>query len=78
MTPHMFYNRCQCLRVIVIDEISMVPADLLGHLAKRLRKAKEHQFCSKRSEEESRRFGGVNLILCGDLAVATYRCYFSC
>ena len=30
MTAHMFYIRCQCLRVIVIDEISMVPADLLG------------------------------------------------
>ena len=59
--------KCQALRVIIIDEISMVSAELLGTLESVVRQAvRVHGTYKKRPDGSTRAFGGVNLIMCGD------------
>ena len=68
---HTFSMKCQALRVIIIDEVSMMDAELLGKLAEKVRRAVRPKNTYKirhchSSEEKNRAFGGVNLIMCAD------------
>ena len=60
-------TKCQCLRFILIDEISMVSAQLLGQLELVISKvARRRGLYKLRSDGTSRPFGGVNTLLFGD------------
>jgi hypothetical protein len=60
-------NKCQNLRFVVIDEISMVSAQLLGTLELILNKAVRKKSGYKmRPDGTERPFGGINMILLGD------------
>ena len=59
--------KCQALRVVIIDEVSMISAELLGALECMIRGAVRKQGTyKKRQNGETRAFGGVNIIMCGD------------
>ena len=59
--------KCQALRVIIIDEISMLSAELLGALEYVVKGAiRPQETYKKRKDEQLRAFGGVNIIMCGD------------
>ena len=60
--------RCQCLRFIIIDEISMVSAELLAQLDLILRKVVRARSGYRRrcSDGSIRAFGGINVITFGD------------
>ena len=64
---HRLSSRCQCLRFILIDEISMVSAQLIGQLEilvdKVVRKRNRYKH---RPDATSRPFGGINVIFFGD------------
>ena len=61
------FNRCLNLRWILIDEISMVSAELLYELQYLVRQAVRRQGTYKvRSDRSIRPFGGVNVLLFGD------------
>ena len=61
-------TKCQCLRFIIIDEISMVSAELLAQVEAILRKVvRERSGYKRRSSNNSvRAFAGINIILLGD------------
>ena len=59
--------KCQALRVIIIDELSMISAELLGALAYVTKKAvRAAGSYKKRKDGSTRAFGGVNLVMCVD------------
>ena len=64
---HAFATRCQSLRFLLVDEISMISAQLFGQLelimAKVIRRRSPYR---TRSDGTSRPFGGVNVLLFGD------------
>ena len=61
------YAKCLALRVLIIDEVSMVEASLLGMLDWALRTAASPKNCYKKREDDScRAFAGVNTIFLGD------------
>ena len=56
--------KCQSLRVIIIDELSMVSAELFGALEYVVRKVIRSKHTYKlRSDGSTRRFGGVNVLM---------------
>lgn len=60
--------KCQALHVIIIDEVSMLSAELLGALEYVVAGAIRAQGTYKKRPDGSKRaFGGVNLIMCADL-----------
>ena len=61
-------TQCQCLRFIIIDEISMVSAELLGQLENIVSKVirTRASYKIRASDRAPRAFGGVNVILLGD------------
>ena len=64
---HRFATRCQCLRFLLIDEISMVSAQLLGQLELIINKVIRRRNVYKiRDDGSSRPFGGLNVLLFGD------------
>ena len=64
---HKLSIKCQCLRFILIDEISMVSAELLGALEKVVGKAVRKRGGYKvRVDGSIRLFGGINLVFFGD------------
>ena len=61
------FNRCLNLRWILIDEISMVSAELLSELQYLVRQAVRKQGTYKvRPDKSIRPFGGINTLLFGD------------
>ena len=59
--------KCQALRVVIIDELSMISAELLGALAYVMTKAiRIAGTYKKRKDGSTRAFGGVNMIMCVD------------
>ena len=59
--------RCQCLRFILIDEISMIAAQLFGQLELVVRKViRKRSIYKKRPNGSERPFGGVNVLMFGD------------
>ena len=57
----------QALRVIIIDEVSMISAELLGALEYSVSAAlRVNGTYKKRRNKQTRIFGGVNLVMCGD------------
>ena len=61
------FNRCLNLRWILIDEISMVSAELLSELQYLVRQAVRKPGTYKvRSDKSIRPFGGINTLLFGD------------
>ena len=64
---HQLAIRCQCLRFILIDEISMVSAELLAALESVVRDVVRLRGTYKvRSDGGHRLFGGVNVLFFGD------------
>jgi len=66
--PHKLSTKCQLLRWILIDEISMVSAQLFGQLemavSKVVRRKSEHMLDA---DGHVRPFGGINMLLFGDM-----------
>ena len=61
------FTRCQNIRWILIDEISMVSAELLSELQRRVRQAvRDTGTYKKRRNKTIRPFGGINTLLFGD------------
>ena len=61
-------TRCQCLRFIIIDEISMISAQLLAQLEVLVaRVVRRRAIYRCRADGTSRPFGGINMLLFGDL-----------
>ena len=59
--------KCQTLRFILIDEISMIAAQLFGQLELVVRKViRKRSIYKKRPDGTERPFGGVNVLLFGD------------
>ena len=59
--------KCQCLRFILIDEISMVSAELLSVLERVVQiGVKNRTLWKKRADGSKRAFGGINVLLFGD------------
>ena len=59
--------KCQALRVIIIDEVSMISAELLGALENVVKTAvRTKGTYKKRSNGDTRLFGGVNIVMLGD------------
>ena len=59
--------KCQALRVIIIDEISMLSAELLGALMHVVTGAvRARDSYKKRKNGDTRCFGGVNVVMLGD------------
>ena len=64
--------KCQALRVIVIDEVSMISAELLGCFESVIRKVVRSNGSYKFrrwpdvARQNARVFGGINVILCAD------------
>ena len=55
--------KCQCLRFILLDEISMVSGELLGALEHVIQKVvKSRTLWKKRADDSKRLFGGINVI----------------
>ena len=64
---HKFSTRCQSLRFILVDEISMVSAQLLGQLELLVSKVVRRRSLFKRRPDGTHRpFGGINVLLFGD------------
>lgn len=65
---HRFSTKCQCLRFILLDEISMVSAQLFGQLELIVAKVIRKRSLFKRRPDDgtSRPFGGVNVLMFGD------------
>ena len=64
---HQLSIKCQALRVIIIHEVSMVSAELLGALQYVVTKAVRFRGTfKKRRNGGIRAFVGVNLVMCGD------------
>ena len=63
----LLYHRCLSMRWILIDEISMVSAELLSELQDLVQKAVRKPGTYKaRSDKSIRPFGGINILLFGD------------
>ena len=63
----MLYHRCLSMRWILIDEISMVSAELLSELQHLVQQAVRNPGTYKvRSDKSKRVFGGINTLLFGD------------
>ena len=66
--PHKLSTKCQLLRWILIDEISMVSAQLFGQLevavSKVVRRRSPHRLDA---DGHVRPFGGINVLLSGDM-----------
>ena len=59
--------KCQALRVVIIDEISMIDAELLGDLEYMIASVIRQQGTYKKRIDGTKRvFGGLNVVLCGD------------
>ena len=59
--------KCQALQVIIIDEVSMISAELLGALEYIVSASIRHYGTyKKRSDGKKRVFGGVNVVMCAD------------
>ena len=59
--------KCQALRVIIIDEVSMISAELLGALEYVVKGAvRVQETHKKRKNGQTRAFGGVNVVMCAD------------
>ena len=64
---HKMSTKCQCLRVMLIDELSMVSAELFGALEYVVRKVIRQRGAYKvRRDGSHRRFGGVNVVAFAD------------
>ena len=64
---HKMSTKCQCLRVILVDELSMVSAELFGALEYVVRKVIRQRGTYKvRPDKSQRRFGGVNVVAFAD------------
>ena len=64
---HQQSMKCQALRVIIIDEVSMISAELLGALEYVVKGAvRVQETYKKRNNGNTRAFGGVNVIMCAD------------
>ena len=60
-------TKCQCLRFILIDEISMVSAQMLGQLEYIIaRVIRKNMGYKQRQDGSERLFGGVNVLMFGD------------
>ena len=70
MTTKNLYNfsvKCQSLRWVIIDEISMVSALFLGQIENLMSKVARRRSIYRCRPDRSRRpFGGINMLLCGD------------
>ena len=65
---HARSTKCQALRVLLIDELSMVSAELFGALEYVVKKAiRTRNTYKKRPDGSKRPFGGLNVLLCVDL-----------
>lgn len=63
----LLFHRCINLRWVLVDEISMVSAELLSELQYLVRQAvRGPGTYKKRSDKSIRPFGGVNMLLLGD------------
>ena len=61
---HKLSIKCKALRVIIIDEISMVAGELLGGLEYIVASVNRQQGTYRRRPDGSKRlFGGVNVVL---------------
>ena len=59
--------KCQALMVIVLNELSMLSAELLGALQYVIQKAiRVHGAYKKRADGSTRYLGGVNAVMCAD------------
>ena len=60
--------KCQALRVVIIDELSMISAELLGALAYVIKKAirAPGTYKKRATDGTTRAFGGVNVVMCMD------------
>ena len=59
--------KCQCLRFILIDEISMVSAELLSVLESNVQMVvKSGTLWKRRNDGSNRMFGGINVLFFGD------------
>ena len=65
---HRLSTKCQCMRFILVDEISMVSAQLFGQLELTVSKVVRRRNLFKRRPDDgtSRPFGGMNVIMFGD------------
>eukprot|EP00973_Karenia_brevis_P067337 9366457-Karenia_brevis.AAC.1 len=60
-------TKCQSLRFVIVDEISMVSAELLAALEAILRRVTRVRSGYKRRADQSiRAFGGINMLFFGD------------
>ena len=65
---HLQSIKCQALRVIILDELSMDSAELLGALEYVVKTAiRVKGTYKKRKDGTTRVFGGVNIVMCVDL-----------
>lgn len=66
--PHKLSTKCQLLRWIIIDEISMVSAQLFGQLEMAVNKVVRRNSSHRLDEDgHPRPFGGINVVLLGDM-----------
>ena len=61
------FTRNQHLRFVLVDEIGMIPDDLLGAFAEHYTEAAAQTRFSKRADKSNRVMGGYNLLMFGDL-----------
>ena len=61
------FTKNQHLRVVLIDEVGMIPDSLLGAFEKHITDAARQTRYSHRADKSLRPFGGYNLITFGDL-----------
>ena len=60
-------TKCKCLRFVIIDEISMVSAEMLGAVESILKKVmRVRSGYKRRSDGSTRAFGGLNVLFFGD------------
>ena len=58
---------CQCLRAIIIEEVSMIYAELLATLEYAISKVvRVNDTYKKRADGSVRPFGGINVVMCAD------------
>ena len=61
------YERCLGIRWLLLDEVSTLSPMLLGLLDSYLRRACKRHAYARRGNKSWRPFGGLNVLLCGDL-----------
>ena len=63
----LLFTKNQALRWILIDEVYMIPDDLLGHFAAHFADAAVNSIYKIRADGTAQPFGGYNLIMFGDM-----------